>query len=153
MLVHPASHKMAHYEPSTLTFWSTRHSGKMLRELEFRLGILSLSFQAIMLCVLDGRISWHVLQCWKRSQKLEQGKRVTRHIHFFIASRRQDKQQKLGGIASFWASLRWRRIFASLYFYDRYIGIDNVWILSQRYQSYSLLSDFFKYETPLRIWY
>ena len=42
-------------------------------------------------------------------------------------------------------------LFASLYFYDRYIGIDNVWILSQRYQSYSLLSDFFKYETPLRI--
>ena len=61
-----------------------------------------------------------VLKAFKKGRTRE---RVTRHIHVFIASRWQDKQQKLGSIASLWASLRWRKIFASLSFYDRYIMI------------------------------
>ena len=151
MLVHPASHKMAHNEPSTFivdsSFWEdVKRAGGSSRNSK--------------LVVSGNNALWsgrkNLLTCssvLKAFTKARARKRVTRHEHVFIASRRQGKQQKFGGIASLWASLRWRRIFASLYFYNRYICIDNVWILSQRYQSYSLLSDFFKYETPLRIWY
>ena len=92
--VYPASHKMAHNEPSTL---STRHSGKMLREL-VRLGILSLSFQAIML-LCSGRKN--LLTCSsvvKAFTKARARERVTRHEHVFIASPWQDKLQNFEGI-------------------------------------------------------
>ena len=152
MPVYPASHKMAHNEPSTL---STRHSGKMLREL-VRLGILSLSFQAIMLCVLDGRISWHVLQYWKRSQKLEKGKELQGMNTSSLLLAGKVSYRTFGGFASFWDSFKWKKGFASLSFYDRYIII-SVQIMC----GYCLCAiihvhywvDFVKYVTPLRIWY
>ena len=98
MLVHPASHKMAHNEPSTFivdsSFWEdVKRAGSS------RNSKLVVSGNNA-LC--SGRKN--LLTCssvLKAFTKARAGERVTRHIHVFIASRRQDKQQKLGGIASF----------------------------------------------------
>ena len=97
MLVHPASHKMAHHEPSTFivdsSFWEDVK----------RAGVSSRNSKLVVsgnnaLC--SGRKN--LLTCssvLKAFTKARERERVTRHIHVFIASRRQGKQQKLGGIA------------------------------------------------------
>ena len=100
MPVYPASHKMAHNEPSTL---STRHSGKMLTRELVRLGSNSKLVVSGNNALCSGRKN--LLACssvLKAFTKARERERVTRHEHVFIASRRQDKLQNFGGInASF----------------------------------------------------
>ena len=99
MPVYPASHKMAHNEPSTL---STRHSGKMLTRELVRLGSNSKLVVSGNNALCSGRKN--LLTCssvLKAFIKARARERVTRHEHVFIASRRQDKLQNFGGIASF----------------------------------------------------
>ena len=154
MPVYPASHKMAHNEPSTL---STRHSGKMLTRELVCLGSNSKLVVSGNNALCSGRKN--LLACssvLKAFTKARERERVTRHEHVFIASRRQDKLQNFGGIASFWDSFKWKKGFASLSFYDRCIII-SVQIMC----GYCLCAiihvhywvDFVKYVTPLRIWY
>ena len=154
MPVYPASHKMAHNEPSTL---STRHSGKMLTRELVCLGSNSKLVVSGNNALCSGRKN--LLACssvLKAFTKARERERVTRHEHVFIASRRQDKLQNFGGIASFWDSFKWKKGFSSIFFYDRYIIIS-----VQIMRGYCLCAiihvhywvDFVKYVTPLRIWY
>ena len=139
MPVYPASHKMAHNEPSTL---STRHSGKMLTRELVRLGSNSKLVVSGNNALCSGRKN--LLACssvLKAFTKARARERVRRHEHVFIASRRQDKLQNLG--ASFWDSFKWKkRLCFTVFLWQvyHYIGTDNVWILSLRYHSRSLLS-------------
>ena len=79
----------------------------------------------------------------KAFTKARERERVTRHEHVFIASRRQDKLQNL-----WWFCLVLRffqmkkRLCFTVFLWQvyHYIGTDNVWILSLRYHSRSLLS-------------
>ena len=95
MLVHPASHKMAHNEPSTFivdsSFWEdVKRAGSS------RNSKLVVSGNNA-LC--SGRKN--LLTCSsvvKAFTKARARERVTRHEHVFIASPRQDKLQKFGGI-------------------------------------------------------
>ena len=89
---------MAHYEPSTFivdsSFWEdVKRAGGSSRNSK--------------LVVSGNNAVWsgrkNLLTCssvMKAFTKARARERVTRHIHVFIASRRQGKQQKLGGIAS-----------------------------------------------------
>ena len=93
MLVHPASHS----EPSTFIVDSS------VWEDVKRAG----SSRNSKLVVSGNNALWsgrkNLLTCSsvvKAFTKARARERVTRHIHVFIASRRQGKQQKLGGIAS-----------------------------------------------------
>ena len=144
MLVHPASHKMAHNEPSTFivdsSYWEdVKRAGGSSRNSK--------------LVVSGNNAVWsgrkNLLTCssvLKAFTKARARERVRQGIYtssLLLAGKVSSKNLVV--------LPRSELLFASLYFYDRYIGIDNVWILSLRYQSYSLLSDFFKYETPLRI--
>ena len=98
MLVHPASHKMAHNEPSTFivdsSFWEdVKRAGGSSRNSKLVVSGNN--------ALCSGRKN--LLTCFsvvKAFTKARARERVTRHIHVFIASRRQGKQQKLGGIAS-----------------------------------------------------
>ena len=96
MLVHPASHKMAHYGPSAFivdsSFWEDVK----------RAGVSSRNSKLVVsgnnaLC--SGRKN--LLTCSsvvKAFTKARARERVTRHEHVFIASPRQDKLQNFGGI-------------------------------------------------------
>ena len=98
MLVYPASHKKVHYGPSTFivdsSFWEdVKRAGGSSRNSK--------------LVVSSNNAVWsgrkNLLTCssvLKAFTKARARERVTRHIHVCTASRRQGKQQKLGGIAS-----------------------------------------------------
>ena len=84
MPVYPASHKMAHNEPSTL---STRHSGKMLTRELVCLGSNSKLVVSGNNALCSGRKNLFacssVLKAFTKARERE---RVTRHEHVFIAS-------------------------------------------------------------------
>ena len=141
MLVHPASHKMAHHEPSTFivdsSFWEdVKRAGGSSRNSKLVVSgnnALCSGRKNLLACS-------SVLKAFTKARERE---RVTRHEHVFIASRRQDKLQNL-----WWFCLVLRffqmkkRLCFTVFLWQvyHYIGTDNVWILSLRYHSRSLLS-------------
>ena len=99
MLVHPASHKMADNEPTTFivdsSFWEdVKRAGGSSRNSK----LVVSGNNALWSGRKNLLTRFSVVKAFTKATARE---RVTRHIHVFIASRRQDKQKKLGGVASF----------------------------------------------------